>query len=153
MKENNKYPKKAKYKKIKISYDVFRFILLGIYTGRHKNMYISQHTVCHELYTSLLSDSVWSWVQTIVSADGLNGELGTGVGRVEFGSCEDVEENMNTDGGNPSAQRVRFRFPDFLDKTSTLISAIDKQLFLWLSTVRWTKIPCRSLDSHNILNK
>ena len=151
MKENNRYPNKAKYKIMTMRYDVFRFILLGIYTGQHEQWRVPK--VCHELYTSLLSDSIWSWVQTIVSADGLTGELGTGVGRVEFGSCEDVEENMNTDGGNPSAQRVRFRFPDFLDKTSTLISAIDKQLFLWLSTVRWTKIPCRSLDSHNILNK
>ena len=130
---------------------MFRFILLGIYTGQHEQW--SVPPVCHELYTSLLSDSIWSWVQTIVSADGLTGELGTGVGRVEFGSCEDVEENMNTDGGNPSAQRVRFRFPDFLDKTSTLISAIDEHLFLWLSTVRWTKVPCRSLDSVNILHK
>ena len=138
---------------------MFRFILLGIYTGQHEQW--SVPPVCHELYTSLLSDSIWSWVQTIVSADGLTGELGTGVGRVEFGSCEDVEENMNTDGGNQNGQMVRFRFPDFLDKTpipySILcifdISAIDKQLFLWLSTVRWTKVPCRSLDSHNILHK
>ena len=50
-----------------------------------------------EVYTTFLSDSVWSWVQTIVFTDGFTGKLGTGVGRVEFSNCKDIGEKTKED--------------------------------------------------------
>ena len=48
-----------------------------------------------DLYTTFLFDSVWTWVQTIVSdAEGQPGPIGSGIGRVEFSSCEHFGSNV-----------------------------------------------------------
>ena len=48
-----------------------------------------------DLYTNFLFDSVWTWVQTIVSdAEGQPGPIGSGIGRVEFSSCEHFGSNV-----------------------------------------------------------
>ena len=55
-----------------------------------------------ELYTSFLSDSIWSWVDTIVSSDGMTGEPGTNAGRVDFSNCKDLlnkEPEVGDTGG------------------------------------------------------
>lgn len=47
-----------------------------------------------DIYTTFFSDSVWTWVQTVVTADGQFGEVGTGIGRVEFSNCRDTDDNL-----------------------------------------------------------
>ena len=43
-----------------------------------------------EIFTTFLTSSVWTWVQTVVTADQQFGSVGTGIGRVEFSTCQDV---------------------------------------------------------------
>lgn len=74
------------------NFSLFRYTLIGIITG---------DCVSHSddddgppspgIYTSFFSDNIWSWVQTTVASqsDGLTGQLGTAVGRVEFSSCRE----------------------------------------------------------------
>ena len=64
---------------------LFRYTLVGIHTGDCRPR-------APGIYTSFLSDNIWSWVQTYVASDGSTGQLGTAVGRVEFSSCK--EENV-----------------------------------------------------------
>ena len=45
-----------------------------------------------DVFTTFFSDSVWTWVETIVNADGRSGEIGTGIGRVEFSDCKDIDQ-------------------------------------------------------------
>ena len=54
-----------------------------------------------ELFTSFLSDSIWSWVDTIVSSEGMTGEPGTNAGRVDFSTCKDLnkEPEVGDSGG------------------------------------------------------
>ena len=54
-----------------------------------------------ELFTSFLSDSIWSWVDTIVSTDRMTGEPGTNTGRVDFSNCKDLkkESEVGDTGG------------------------------------------------------
>ena len=64
-----------------------------------------------ELYTSFLSDSIWSWVDTIVSSDGMTGEPGTNAGRVDFSNCKDLNKESEggvniSRGGNAKCVRV-----------------------------------------------
>ena len=63
---------------------LFRYTLVGIHTGDCRPR-------APGIYTSFLSDNIWSWVQTTVASqsDGLTGQLGTAVGRVEFSSCRE----------------------------------------------------------------
>merc|ERR1712155_206667 len=62
----------------------FRYIIIGMNVG----FCIDDMP---ELYTSFLSDSIWSWVDTIVSSDGMTGEPGTNAGRVDFSNCKDLK--------------------------------------------------------------
>ena len=48
-----------------------------------------------DVFTTFFSDSVWTWVETIVNADGRSGEIGTGIGRVEFSDCKDIDQYKN----------------------------------------------------------
>ena len=57
-----------------------------------------------ELYTSFLSDSIWSWVDTIVSSNGMTGEPGTNAGRVDFSNCKDL--NKESEGGDTGGYGV-----------------------------------------------
>ena len=45
-----------------------------------------------DLFTSFFSDSVIKWVQIIVESDGKIGDVGTGMGRVEFSICKTIDE-------------------------------------------------------------
>ena len=59
-----------------------------------------------ELYTSFLSDSIWSWVDTIVSSDGMTGEPGTNAGRVDFSNCKDLNKEPEGGGGDTGGYGV-----------------------------------------------
>ena len=50
-----------------------------------------------DVFTTFFSDSVWTWVQTIVNSAGRSGEVGTGIGRVEFSTCTDIDNNIRTE--------------------------------------------------------
>ena len=50
-----------------------------------------------DIFTTFFSDSVWTWVQTIVNSAGRSGEVGTGIGRVEFSTCTDIDNNIRTE--------------------------------------------------------
>ena len=49
-----------------------------------------------DVFTTFFTDSVWTWVETIVNADGRSGEIGTGIGRVEFSTCKDIDPYKNS---------------------------------------------------------
>ena len=71
------------------NFSLFRYTLIGIITGYCDTSIADTHRP--GLYTSFFSDNIWSWVQTTVASqsDGLTGQLGTAVGRVEFSSCRE----------------------------------------------------------------
>ena len=66
----------------------FRFIIIGINVG-----------LCipniPDLFTTFFDDSISKWVQTIVESNGVPGAVGlvgSGIGRVEFSICEEIEK-------------------------------------------------------------
>ena len=66
----------------------FRYTIIGVNVGFCVNL-------LPELFTSLFSDSITTWIRTIVESDGDSagaGAVGTGMGRVEFSICKEVEE-------------------------------------------------------------
>ena len=72
---------------VHIKFDNFRYIIIGLNVGLCAPSF-------PDYFTSFLSDSISKWVQTVVDSDGVTGLVGSGIGRVEFSICEEIEEPM-----------------------------------------------------------
>ena len=75
------------------TFSTFSYIIIGINTGFCDTI----HMKMPDIFTTFFSDSVWTWVQTIVNSAGKSGEVGTGIGRVEFSTCTDIDNNIRTE--------------------------------------------------------
>ena len=75
------------------TFSTFSYIIIGINTGFCDTI----HKKMPDIFTTFFSDSVWTWVQTIVNSAGRSGEVGTGIGRVEFSTCTDIDNNIRTE--------------------------------------------------------
>ena len=70
-----------------------------------------------ELFTSFFSDSITTWIRTIVDSDGDSaraGAVGTGMGRVEFSICKEVEEPPTETTDHDGGYEVGARWPLYL---------------------------------------
>ena len=107
-------------------YSVLRYTIIAIKDGS---------CIYHRpnFFTALVSDSIWSWVRTIVMADGMTGEIGTGVGRVDFSNCEENDGKKEIKTGGPSDTAVSSSHPiiHLIGGYKIHFAAMGKYMHLW----------------------
>ena len=86
-----------------------------------------------DLFTSFFSDSVIKWVQIIVESDGKIGDVGTGMGRVEFSICKTIDEEP-TQPSEQEGYEVN-AYPDMVERNYSVSQKSDLTLFLSFSRV------------------
>ena len=86
-----------------------------------------------DLFTSFFSDSVIKWVQIIVESDGEIGDVGTGMGRVEFSICKTIDEEP-TQPSEQEGYEVN-AYTDMAKRNYSVSQKSDLTLFLSFSWV------------------
>ena len=108
--ENDRYCYVSIWKLSRTSLENFRYTIIGVNVGFCVNL-------LPELFTSFFANSITTWIRTIVESDGDSagaGAVGTGMGRVEFSICKEVEEppteTTDHDEGYEVCTRARHTF-------------------------------------------